>query len=135
MLALGLIRQEFFFKRVPSTVSDSVAHFPHERLVIVHVMPSQKHRTQHFVSPKQMLDIAARMLGTGNAITSWVDGFQRCFVHGVAHIELTKARKGAPCAARTCGKHTIKHVNATFDGPHQVVWCANAHQVTRLVDR
>ena len=119
MLALGLIRQEFSFKRVPSTVRRW--HRASPALASGNSARCAKSAASDptFRQPEANAGYSRVCVCTGDAITSRVDRFQRCFVHGVAHIELTKARKGTSCAARSCGKHTIKHVNATFHGPHK----------------
>ena len=81
------------------------------------------------------MQISARIAAAGRAGAVLV---QRPGVLGVAcvlHVDDRAPREDLAGPARSRRQDAIHHVDSAFDGPHDVVRLANAHQVARLVLR
>src|ERR1700760_4761403 len=92
----------------------------HESLVIGQVVPREEHRSEHFSSFEEMMEVSPAMYGA-----SWTGtiGIKRGWIVGEAGVsQVVNAMLGvsASGSAGTGGDHAVKHVNATFNGSQDI---------------
>ena len=86
-----------------TSVFNGIAHRRHELLIIMQVMPCQKHGTQHLLGLEQVMEITPGVVSAGGAATSLIQWARILRMAGVADIHGTEAGKGL-CIAPRAGR-------------------------------
>ena len=111
------------------------AHAVHNVLEILQVVPCQQHARDHFLRTENVVQIGARVFGTGGAAAIFIQRARIIRVAGVLDVQHTAARKYLARPARTAGQYTVHHVDPSFYGAHDIIRLTDAHQIPRLIHR
>ena len=87
---------------------------------------------EQFLRLKQVVQVGFRVDAVYLAAVG-IDGREVVFPLFVAHIHRALVGKQHGVTPVSGGHHTIEHVYTTFNCFENVLWCAYAHEVTRLV--
>src|SRR4029450_174984 len=118
---------------IERTAFDGAPEAAHDVLVVLQIVPRQKHRRENLLGAKQMMQIGAAVMAAGGTRALLVDRPVIVAMAGVAQIELTAARKSLRRAAATRRQHAVEHVDAAFHGADDISRPSHAHQVARPV--
>src|ERR1700710_961598 len=113
------------------TILNRETNFLHKTLVICDIMPSEKHRSQHFSGSKEMMEIGSTMFCASRTRASSIE---RTRIGSEARIPKIVDAGGGICprgTTRSCRNHAIEHVDTTLDRAEDVIRCPNAHQIPR----
>ncbi len=122
-----------FVKLEETILQDAGADLAHELVIKVDVMFAEQLPAERFRAFRQVMEIGARITGTGRAAAFGVELLLREPVNAAPHLQEPARGENSP-ALRELGRHdAVKHVHAAMDRLEQIERRAHAHEVARFV--
>ena len=92
-------------------------------------------RAQYFVATVEMMQVSARIIATGVAITLSIERTGVAFMFRVTNFYHAVSHKQMTITGISRWHHTVKHIDTATHAFNQIFWFTDAHQVTRFICR